>query len=214
LFTACDKASDEDEETTTEPEETTTEPEETTAPIEVEPEITDKIEPTLENFFKFEVVDTTELKAAQRYQGEFVARFEDGVIMKESSINAKNKVTEIFTVYNVNAEEPVLTLKNKYDNGDFRAFDWDDLCITNDEFTSYGTNPDGFQYPENVMKVSIRTLSGTAVIEVATAKVKALEGDAFGDAVALLYDSALIAEGSPVEDGARFAKLLAGLMMK
>ena len=46
------------------------------------------------------------------------------------------------------------------------------------------------------------------------AKVKALEGDAFGDAVALLYDSALIAEGSPVEDGARFAKLLAGLMMK
>ena len=46
------------------------------------------------------------------------------------------------------------------------------------------------------------------------AKVKALEGDAFGDAVALLYDTALIAEGSPVEDGARFAKLLADLMMK
>ncbi|MBR2838998.1 MAG: molecular chaperone HtpG [Kiritimatiellae bacterium] len=46
------------------------------------------------------------------------------------------------------------------------------------------------------------------------AKVRALEGDALKDAVSLLYDSALIAEGSPVADGARFAKLLAGLMMK
>ena len=45
-------------------------------------------------------------------------------------------------------------------------------------------------------------------------KVKGLEGDALKDAVVLLYDSALIAEGSPVTDGARFAKLLAGLMMK
>jgi len=45
-------------------------------------------------------------------------------------------------------------------------------------------------------------------------KVKGLEGDALKDAVTLLYDSALIAEGSPVTDGARFAKLLAGLMMK
>ena len=44
--------------------------------------------------------------------------------------------------------------------------------------------------------------------------VKGLEGDALKDAVTLLYDSALIAEGSPVTDGARFAKLLAGLMMK
>lgn len=45
-------------------------------------------------------------------------------------------------------------------------------------------------------------------------KVAALEGDALKDAVSLLYDTALIAEGSPVSDGARFAKLLAGLMMK
>lgn len=46
------------------------------------------------------------------------------------------------------------------------------------------------------------------------AKVKGLEGDALKDAVTLLYDSALIAEGSPVADGAKFAKLLAGLMLK
>ena len=46
------------------------------------------------------------------------------------------------------------------------------------------------------------------------AKIKGLSGSAFADAVALLYDAALIAEGSPVEDGARFAKLLADLMMK
>jgi len=46
------------------------------------------------------------------------------------------------------------------------------------------------------------------------AKLKGLEGAALGDAVTLLYDSALIAEGSPVADGARFAKLLAELMMK
>ena len=46
------------------------------------------------------------------------------------------------------------------------------------------------------------------------AKLKGLEGAAFGDAVELLYDSALIAEGSPVADGAKFAKLLADLMMK
>ena len=46
------------------------------------------------------------------------------------------------------------------------------------------------------------------------AKVKGLEGDALKDAVTLLYDSALIAEGSPVADGARFSKLLANLMLK
>ena len=46
------------------------------------------------------------------------------------------------------------------------------------------------------------------------AKIRALEGDQLKDSVALLYDSALIAEGSPVEDGARFAKLLAELMLK
>ena len=46
------------------------------------------------------------------------------------------------------------------------------------------------------------------------AKLKGLEGAAFDDAVAMLYDSALIAEGSPVADGAKFAKLLADLMLK
>ena len=46
------------------------------------------------------------------------------------------------------------------------------------------------------------------------AKIRALEGDQLKDSVVLLYDSALIAEGSPVEDGARFAKLLAELMLK
>ena len=45
-------------------------------------------------------------------------------------------------------------------------------------------------------------------------KVSALKGDELSDAVTLLYDSALIAEGSPVTDGARFNKLLAALMMK
>ena len=46
------------------------------------------------------------------------------------------------------------------------------------------------------------------------AKVRSLEGGAFSDAVALLYDSALIAEGSPVADAARFTKLLGALMLK
>ena len=46
------------------------------------------------------------------------------------------------------------------------------------------------------------------------AKIKALSGSDFSDAVALLYDTALIAEGSPVADGARFAKLLSALMLK
>ena len=45
-------------------------------------------------------------------------------------------------------------------------------------------------------------------------KVSALSGAALSDAVALLYDAALIAEGSPVVDGARFTKLLAELMLK
>jgi len=45
-------------------------------------------------------------------------------------------------------------------------------------------------------------------------KVASLKGQELSDAVALLYDSALIAEGSPVADGARFAKLFAALMMK
>ena len=45
-------------------------------------------------------------------------------------------------------------------------------------------------------------------------KIAALTGDEQSDAVALLYDSALIAEGSPVTDGARFTKLISALMMK
>lgn len=45
-------------------------------------------------------------------------------------------------------------------------------------------------------------------------KLQGLESDARRDAVELLYDQALIAEGSPVPDPARFTKLLANLMMK
>ena len=45
------------------------------------------------------------------------------------------------------------------------------------------------------------------------AKIKGLEGDALKDAVELLYDQALVAEGSPVPDPARFGKLLIDLMM-
>ena len=45
-------------------------------------------------------------------------------------------------------------------------------------------------------------------------KVAGLSGAELADAVTLLYDSALIAEGSPVTDGARFTKLLADLMLK
>ena len=45
-------------------------------------------------------------------------------------------------------------------------------------------------------------------------KLAGLSGDELKDAVTLLYDSALIAEGSPVTDGARFTKLLSALMMK
>ena len=36
----------------------------------------------------------------------------------------------------------------------------------------------------------------------------------FNSDIAFLYDAALIAEGSPVTDGARFAKKLAELMLK
>jgi len=46
------------------------------------------------------------------------------------------------------------------------------------------------------------------------AKVRTLEGEALSDAVSMLYDSALIAEGSPIADGARFARKLAELMLK
>ena len=45
-------------------------------------------------------------------------------------------------------------------------------------------------------------------------KIAGLSGAEQSDAVALLYDSALIAEGSPVTDGARFTKLLSDLMLK
>ena len=46
------------------------------------------------------------------------------------------------------------------------------------------------------------------------AKMKGLQGDDLKDAVELLYSQALIAEGSPVPDPARFGKLLVSLMMK
>ncbi|MBO5941000.1 MAG: molecular chaperone HtpG [Kiritimatiellae bacterium] len=45
-------------------------------------------------------------------------------------------------------------------------------------------------------------------------KAKTLDGDDFADAVELLFDQALIAEGSPVPNPSRFAKLLTALMMK
>ena len=46
------------------------------------------------------------------------------------------------------------------------------------------------------------------------AKMKGLAGDDLKDAVELLYDQALIAEGSPIPDPARFTKLLTQLMLK
>jgi molecular chaperone HtpG len=46
------------------------------------------------------------------------------------------------------------------------------------------------------------------------AKMKGLSGDALKDAVELLYGQALVAEGSPVPDPGRFAKLLTALMLK
>ncbi len=45
-------------------------------------------------------------------------------------------------------------------------------------------------------------------------KMKNLSGDDLKDAVELLYDQALIAEGSPIPDPARFGKLLTALMLK
>ena len=45
------------------------------------------------------------------------------------------------------------------------------------------------------------------------AKMKGLEGDALKDAVDLVYGQALVAEGSPVPDPARFGKLLVSLML-
>ena len=46
------------------------------------------------------------------------------------------------------------------------------------------------------------------------AKMKTLSGDALKDAVELLYCQALVAEGSPVPDPARFTKLVTDLMLK
>ena len=45
-------------------------------------------------------------------------------------------------------------------------------------------------------------------------KIRALDGDDFSEAVSMLYDAALVAEGSPVADAAAFAKRLTALMMK
>ena len=45
-------------------------------------------------------------------------------------------------------------------------------------------------------------------------KVQTLTGDAKKDAIELLYDQALVAEGSAVPDPARFSKLLTALMLK
>ena len=45
-------------------------------------------------------------------------------------------------------------------------------------------------------------------------KMKGLDGAALADVASLLYDGALIAEGSPVADGAAFAKRLSDLLLK
>lgn len=45
-------------------------------------------------------------------------------------------------------------------------------------------------------------------------KVKGLAGEQLADAIELLYSLSLVAEGSPVPNPARFAKLCAALMLK
>ncbi len=45
-------------------------------------------------------------------------------------------------------------------------------------------------------------------------KLASLEGKDLTDAVTLAYDTALVAEGSPIADGARFAALISQLMLK
>ncbi len=187
LFTACDKKSKEDEPTdpegstqeTTGEEETTAPTTDTTPPAQVEPEIANPTNPKLSDFFKFEAVDAGKLGTAKRYEGVCVAQFEEVFVMKTSSVDEKNKITEVFTVYNANEQEPILKFENKFDNGDFNHFNWNDYYITEEDLTSNG---DEIKYPSKLMKVALKRIeedvdTSTAVIEVATATVKPIEVD-------------------------------------
>lgn len=194
VFTACDKAPKDDADDTTKQTENT---EDTSTDTDNDTDGEDyaeikDVEAKVENFFKFEAIDSKVLGEASKYEGEVVSRLDNYFVLKESTVNEKNRVTETFTVYNTTAEEPILTVKNRFDNGNYDSFNWFDTIINQEylmqHFGSEYTDKSEIKYPTDVMDVRVCELGTTYIIEVATAEVKPLEPDFEENPYACYYD--------------------------
>ena len=179
LFAACDKKEQETESATekvTDTEtvaetvsETVSETEEKTeAPTEPETHepLLESVAPEFGNFFENLEKETSDpLSTVERVDKKIVSM--DGerrfVVMMTKDVDTKNNVAVTYEVYNINKAEIVLTVEYEYYNGDYAAFDWNNLLVKEnvvmvDEGSGYIVEKDlTVKYPEKVVEVAVVT---------------------------------------------------------
>lgn len=190
LFVACDSAkNDETQATDTATEAGTVAEAEsdtsTEAPTEAPTEepLLENVEDKFENFF--EIIKDEENAAisdAERIDGE-VVDWDSGVrfiLMKSSDVDTMNTVTDTFKLYNMLSGEITLTVENKYFNGDYDAFDWDDIMVKK-TFTfeasgnGYVQKDSTLKYPESIVEVEINEAGRVPYVLVKEAKITPMD---------------------------------------
>ena len=167
LLAACDKKSEEEETTANETDvfETVTETEtETETMPETEPDTHPYVEPVLDNFFDFEYTEnwaTLDPDTLTRLDADAIYNVEHTyplLIYVKRDVDVKNKVTETFTVYNLDLDRVVLEVSHSYTNGTYASYVRD--YVPFDEKTGEPL----YRYPESMMEVYADTLSNGASV--------------------------------------------------
>ncbi len=167
LFVACDTSSKDGE---TQPTDTVNEADtvteaESEVPTEAPTEepLLENVEPKFENFFELIAEEeSAAISGATRIDGEIINMDNNGrfIVMKDSDVDTKNTVTDTFRVYNILSGEITLTFENKYFNGNYDTFDWNNIMVKEnmifvDSGYGYVEYDATAKYPESVMAVEI-----------------------------------------------------------
>ena len=181
LFAGCTQKDDEKETTgttdtqagTDETTEPVTEPEtEPETEAETEPDTHAPVDPTLENFFKFEYLenwDHMDPTSLERLDVEFVTQNNHILVYRTLDVDVHNVVTETYTVYNLEMGKVVLEKTHTYPNG-INYDTYQGAYVTTDEFG----NPQ-YKYPESMMIVRMRNSISNPFLSVLHLEVTEIE---------------------------------------
>ncbi len=137
----------------------------------------ESVEAKAENFFEI-LEETGELTTAERIEGDIVSSSGLVYIVKTEKIDTKNNVTETYDIYNANEGKIVLTKTNTYFNRKYDSFDWnylfvkENMLLVNNGKDQIGDMVPEKNYPESVLSVEIKSISGIDYILVRKAYIK------------------------------------------